>query len=188
MFPQHFLWFFWLTSWFSPQCGRLNFFICVYCSSGLSHSEAGKLDNFLHFSKPKNLKKKSILEMGDLNPSIDFLDVLSDDIPKGEAILLGLPYTKTHTTKNHILQDLLQLLWSKLHYQTSQENGHHKIWTHPNSLVEGILTCNASNATWCFSISVCSNRHATLQLMRCDLSTNHYGDSTDWKSRGVSSK
>uniref|UniRef100_A0A4W6EHB8 Radial spoke head protein 9 homolog n=1 Tax=Lates calcarifer TaxID=8187 RepID=A0A4W6EHB8_LATCA len=32
---------------------------------GLSHSEAGKLDNFLHFSKPKNLKKKSILEMGD---------------------------------------------------------------------------------------------------------------------------
>ncbi|XP_018551686.1 LOW QUALITY PROTEIN: radial spoke head protein 9 homolog [Lates calcarifer] len=50
---------------------------------GLSHSEAGKLDNFLHFSKPKNLKKKSILEMGDLNPSIDFLDVLSDDIPKG---------------------------------------------------------------------------------------------------------
>ncbi|XP_045916372.1 radial spoke head protein 9 homolog isoform X2 [Micropterus dolomieu] len=50
---------------------------------GLSHSEAGKLDNFLHFSKPKNLKKKSIVEMGDFNPAIDFLDVLSDDIPKG---------------------------------------------------------------------------------------------------------
>ncbi|XP_070844068.1 radial spoke head protein 9 homolog [Chaetodon trifascialis] len=50
---------------------------------GLSFSEAGKLDNFLHFSRPKNLKKKSILEMGDLNPAIDFLDVLSDDIPKG---------------------------------------------------------------------------------------------------------
>ncbi|KAA8583152.1 hypothetical protein FQN60_015698, partial [Etheostoma spectabile] len=49
---------------------------------GLSHSEAGKLDNFLHFSEAKNLKKKSILEMGDLTPAIDFLDALSDDIPK----------------------------------------------------------------------------------------------------------
>lgn len=51
--------------------------------SGLSHSEAGKLNNFLHFSEPK--KKRSILEMGDLNPAIDFLDVLGDDVPKGEA-------------------------------------------------------------------------------------------------------
>nr|XP_019947029.1 PREDICTED: radial spoke head protein 9 homolog isoform X1 [Paralichthys olivaceus] len=51
--------------------------------SGLSHSEAGKLDSFLHFSEPKNLKKKSILETSQLNPAIDFLDVLSDDIPKG---------------------------------------------------------------------------------------------------------
>ncbi|KAM7368040.1 hypothetical protein PAMP_014293 [Pampus punctatissimus] len=50
---------------------------------GLSHSEAGKLNNFLHFTESKNLKKKSILEMADLNPTIDFLDVLSDDIPKG---------------------------------------------------------------------------------------------------------
>lgn len=58
--------------------------------SGLSHSEAAKLDNFLHFSKPKNLKKKSILEMGELNPAIDFFDVLSDDIPKGEITKLSL--------------------------------------------------------------------------------------------------
>ena len=50
---------------------------------GLSHSEAGKLDSFLHFSEPKNLKKKSILEMSQLNPAIDFLDVLTEDIPKG---------------------------------------------------------------------------------------------------------
>lgn len=57
--------------------------MCVF--SGLSQSEAGKLDNFLHFSKPKNLKKKTILEMGDLNPAIDYLDVLSDDIPKGKT-------------------------------------------------------------------------------------------------------
>ncbi|XP_017579509.1 radial spoke head protein 9 homolog [Pygocentrus nattereri] len=50
---------------------------------GLNPYEAGKLRNYLHFSEPKNLKKKSILEMADLNPSIDFLDPLSEDIPKG---------------------------------------------------------------------------------------------------------
>uniref|UniRef100_H3C539 Radial spoke head protein 9 homolog n=1 Tax=Tetraodon nigroviridis TaxID=99883 RepID=H3C539_TETNG len=50
---------------------------------GLSRSEAARLSNFLHFSKPKQLKEKSILEMADLNPRIDFLDVVSDDIPKG---------------------------------------------------------------------------------------------------------
>uniref|UniRef100_A0A3Q3X484 Radial spoke head protein 9 homolog n=1 Tax=Mola mola TaxID=94237 RepID=A0A3Q3X484_MOLML len=50
---------------------------------GLSESEARKLDNFLHCREPKNLKKRSILEMGDYNPAIDFLEVLSDDIPKG---------------------------------------------------------------------------------------------------------
>ncbi|XP_060759567.1 radial spoke head protein 9 homolog isoform X2 [Neoarius graeffei] len=50
---------------------------------GLNPTEAAELNNYLHFSDPKNLKKKSILEMADLNPSIDFLDPLSDDIPKG---------------------------------------------------------------------------------------------------------
>uniref|UniRef100_A0A8C5HUU7 Radial spoke head protein 9 homolog n=1 Tax=Gouania willdenowi TaxID=441366 RepID=A0A8C5HUU7_GOUWI len=50
---------------------------------GLSESEAKKLDSYLHFSEPKNLKKKSILELAELNPAIDFLDVVSDDVPKG---------------------------------------------------------------------------------------------------------
>ncbi|XP_031722134.1 radial spoke head protein 9 homolog isoform X2 [Anarrhichthys ocellatus] len=49
---------------------------------GLSHSEARRLDNFLHFSKAKN-PKKSVLEVGVVNQTIDFLDVLMDDIPKG---------------------------------------------------------------------------------------------------------
>ncbi|KAK6295306.1 hypothetical protein J4Q44_G00345320 [Coregonus suidteri] len=48
-----------------------------------SSSEAGKLSCFLHFTEPQNLKKKSILEMADLDPSINFLDPLSEDIPKG---------------------------------------------------------------------------------------------------------
>lgn len=51
---------------------------------GLSESEARKLDNFLHCREPKDLKKRSVLEMGDYNPAIDFLEILSDDIPKGE--------------------------------------------------------------------------------------------------------
>ena len=67
----------------------------MHCSPGLSYSESGKLDSFLHFSEPKNLKKKSLLETSQLNPAIDFLDVLSDDIPKGEARELSLPDIKT---------------------------------------------------------------------------------------------
>lgn len=50
---------------------------------GLDPIEAAKLRNYLHFREPVNLKKKSILEMSHLNPAIDFLDPLSEDIPKG---------------------------------------------------------------------------------------------------------
>ncbi|XP_051974970.1 radial spoke head protein 9 homolog [Xyrauchen texanus] len=55
---------------------------------GLHPSEATKLRNYLHFREPVNLKKKSILEMADLNPALDFLDPLSEDIPKGSWSLL----------------------------------------------------------------------------------------------------
>ncbi|KAM4528933.1 radial spoke head protein 9 homolog [Fundulus diaphanus] len=50
---------------------------------GLSESEARKLDNFLHFRALKKGNKKSIEETGEWSPAIDFLDVLSDDAPKG---------------------------------------------------------------------------------------------------------
>ncbi|XP_069014490.1 radial spoke head protein 9 homolog [Embiotoca jacksoni] len=53
---------------------------------GLSESESKKLDNFLHFREPM-YQKKSILEMSKLNPAIDFLDELKDDIPKGSWLL-----------------------------------------------------------------------------------------------------
>ncbi|TNN61569.1 Radial spoke head protein 9 [Liparis tanakae] len=67
---------------------------------GLSQSEARKLDSFFHFSKAKN-PEKSILEIGDLNQAIDFLDVLSDDIPKGETPEeFGLLRT---VTRHHLL-------------------------------------------------------------------------------------
>lgn len=85
----------------------------MHCFSGLSYSEAGRLDKFLHLSEPKSLKKKSILENGDLNPAIDFLDVLQDDIPKGETADLGLTYTKIschlQVKTCDILQNLLQV-------------------------------------------------------------------------------
>ncbi|XP_073694515.1 radial spoke head protein 9 homolog [Garra rufa] len=50
---------------------------------GLDPVEAAKLCNYLHFHEPVNLKKKSILEMSHLNPAIDFLDPLSEDVPTG---------------------------------------------------------------------------------------------------------
>lgn len=59
--------------------------MCSVYSVGLSSLEAGKLSYFLHFTEPQKLKKKSILEMANLNPSIDFLDPLSEDIPKGNS-------------------------------------------------------------------------------------------------------
>lgn len=76
-------------------------FCCIFCktwarlcdffffSSGLSEAEAKKLDNFLHFRQSKN-KKKSALDMGDWNPAMDYLDALSDDIPKGDTTELNL--------------------------------------------------------------------------------------------------
>ncbi|XP_034755536.1 radial spoke head protein 9 homolog [Etheostoma cragini] len=86
---------------------------------GLSHSEAGKLDNFLHFSKAKNLKKKSILEMGDLTPAIDFLDVLSDDIPKGSWSLQF-----ECASKVCVLRSLLWLGLSFYHVPTTPQHGY----------------------------------------------------------------
>ncbi|KAM4712786.1 radial spoke head protein 9 homolog [Anableps anableps] len=50
---------------------------------GLSESEARKLDSFFHFCEPKKGNKNTIEEMGEWSPAIDFLDILTDDIPKG---------------------------------------------------------------------------------------------------------
>lgn len=50
---------------------------------GLHPTEAAKLRNYLHFREPVNLRNKSILEMSELNPALDFLDPLSEDILKG---------------------------------------------------------------------------------------------------------
>ncbi|XP_029891717.1 radial spoke head protein 9 homolog isoform X3 [Aquila chrysaetos chrysaetos] len=50
---------------------------------GLSLTEAKKLSSYFHFTKPFNLKNKTLLEKADLDPSTDFLDSLEHDIPQG---------------------------------------------------------------------------------------------------------
>ncbi|NXS08844.1 RSPH9 protein, partial [Neodrepanis coruscans] len=50
---------------------------------GLSLAEAKKLSSYFHFTKPVNLKNKTLLEKANLDPSTDFLDSLEHDIPKG---------------------------------------------------------------------------------------------------------
>ncbi|CAJ1077151.1 LOW QUALITY PROTEIN: radial spoke head protein 9 homolog [Xyrichtys novacula] len=86
---------------------------------GLSHSEAAKLDNFLHFRKPKNLKKKSIMEFGDLTPALDFMDVLSDDVPKGSW---SLQFESAGTTC--VLRSLLWLGLTFYHVPMTPQHGY----------------------------------------------------------------
>lgn len=63
--------------------GKRGRMVTLHLIAGLDPAEAVKLRNYLHFCEPVNLKKKSILEMSHLNPAIDFLDPLSEDVPKG---------------------------------------------------------------------------------------------------------
>ncbi|XP_018429850.1 PREDICTED: radial spoke head protein 9 homolog [Nanorana parkeri] len=53
------------------------------CFRGLTVSEAKKQSSFFHFTFTVNPKKRSLLEKADLDPSIDFLDSLEHDIPRG---------------------------------------------------------------------------------------------------------
>lgn len=51
-------------------------------------SEAKKLSSYFHFREPTELKNKTLLEKADLDPSLDFMDSLENDIPKGNSLLL----------------------------------------------------------------------------------------------------
>jgi radial spoke head protein 9 len=50
---------------------------------GLTVQDGGKLDNYLHCREPLSLLQKSAVERARLDPALDFLDSLADDIPKG---------------------------------------------------------------------------------------------------------
>lgn len=46
-------------------------------------SEIKKLSSYFHFREAIDLKNKTLLEKADLEPSLDFLDSLEYDIPRG---------------------------------------------------------------------------------------------------------
>jgi len=50
---------------------------------GLTVSEAAKLCNYMHFRDPVKLQEKSLLQKANLDKSIDFMDALDEDVPKG---------------------------------------------------------------------------------------------------------
>lgn len=51
---------------------------------GLTISEAAKLCNYTHFRDPKeNVVKEIVMEKADTDKSLDFMDPIDDDIPKG---------------------------------------------------------------------------------------------------------
>jgi len=51
---------------------------------GLSDCEGGKLSSYMHFRTTRDGRtKKTIYENAEMDPSIDFLDVISNDIPRG---------------------------------------------------------------------------------------------------------
>ncbi|XP_021005552.1 radial spoke head protein 9 homolog [Mus caroli] len=50
---------------------------------GLPLSEVRKLSSYFHFREAVDLKNKTLLEKSDLEPSLDFLDSLEYDIPRG---------------------------------------------------------------------------------------------------------
>lgn len=50
---------------------------------GLNVAEAAKLCNYMHFRAPVKLQEKSLLAKANLDPAIDFIDAVDEDIPKG---------------------------------------------------------------------------------------------------------
>lgn len=62
--------------------------LTFYLFLGLSLSEAKKLSSYFHFREPVELKNKTLLEKAALDPSLDFMDSLEHDIPKGNSLLL----------------------------------------------------------------------------------------------------
>lgn len=52
-------------------------------------AEAAKLCNYFHFREPEKLPEKSLLQKANLNKSLDFLDTIDEDIPKGKVFSMN---------------------------------------------------------------------------------------------------
>ena len=69
---------------FSPDIvSETLFFLFI----GLTVSEAAKLCSYMHFRDPKLLLEKTLLQRANLDKSIDFMDSIEEDCPKGSLIL-----------------------------------------------------------------------------------------------------
>lgn len=80
-----------LHAWRKGGCGVWGLPSLPTCHLflGLSLSEAKKLSSYFHFREPVELRNKTLLEKADLDPSLDFMDSLEHDIPKGNSLGLG---------------------------------------------------------------------------------------------------
>lgn len=83
---------------------------------GLSLSEAKKLSSYFHFREPVEPKNKTLLDKADLDPSLDFLDSLEHDIPKGSW--------SVQMERGHALVVLRSLLWPGLTFYHTPRTKH----------------------------------------------------------------
>eukprot|EP01116_Phalansterium_solitarium_P019150 TRINITY_DN5261_c0_g1_i1.p3 TRINITY_DN5261_c0_g1~~TRINITY_DN5261_c0_g1_i1.p3 ORF type:complete len:130 (-),score=19.16 TRINITY_DN5261_c0_g1_i1:298-687(-) len=74
----------------APRCAHRVCFAHILCwhaeaggSAGLAASEAASLASYGHLRRAEALQRKSLLEREHLSKTLDFLDPLSDDIPRG---------------------------------------------------------------------------------------------------------
>ncbi|CAF1373499.1 unnamed protein product [Adineta ricciae] len=54
---------------------------------GLTIAESTKLSNYYHFCEPVHLPKKSLVQRSTLEKSLQFLDPIDEDVPKGTFVL-----------------------------------------------------------------------------------------------------
>jgi len=57
--------------------------LVLFNSVGLSVSEAAKLCNYMHFRKAECPMKNKAFQRANYDKSLDFMDSLEEDIPKG---------------------------------------------------------------------------------------------------------
>ncbi|XP_005999412.1 radial spoke head protein 9 homolog [Latimeria chalumnae] len=86
---------------------------------GLGVDEAGKLGSYFHFAEPVRLKMQTLLQKADLDPSIDFLDSLESDIPKGSW---SLQYERGSSLV--VLRSLLWLGLTFYHIPMTPQHGY----------------------------------------------------------------
>ncbi|XP_042527951.1 radial spoke head protein 9 homolog isoform X2 [Dipodomys spectabilis] len=96
---------------------------------GLSMSEVKKLSSYFHFREAVDLKNKTLLEKANLDPSLDFLDSLEYDIPKGSWSI--------QMERGNALVVLRSLLWPGLtfyHAPRTKNYGYIYVGTAPRGL------------------------------------------------------